>query len=184
MINKKVARRYSTALYQVASETKATARIKKDLAYLKKLIESSRDLKLFLATPIIIPDKKVKILELLVSKKVSKLMMKFLIMLTEKNRERFLYDICQDYNDLLNETNGIAEANIRTTIKLKDKEKKQLSDKLKAYTGKNIDASYTLDPSLKGGFVAQIDDTIIDASIARQLDLLYLQLKEGRFNEI
>ena len=179
MVNKKVARRYTLALYEIALDTKATGKIKNDLGYIQKVIGSSRELKLFLQSPIINTDKKIKIFELLFSKKVSALTVKFIKMLTEKGREGFLYDICLDYNNLLNEKNDIAEAVIRTSIKLTDKEKKQLEKKLISYTGKKIEANYTVDSSLKGGFVAHIDDTIIDASIARQLELLYLQLKEG-----
>jgi F-type H+-transporting ATPase subunit delta len=181
MINKKIARRYSLALYEIAVELKLSGKIKKDLVFIQNTIENSRELALFLSSPIIKPEKKQKILNLIFSKKINKLTIKFLNMLTEKNRERFLYDICSDFNELLNEKNNISEAKIKTAIKIDETEKKTLCKKLEAYTGKKINASYIVEPALKGGFVIQIDDTIIDASIARQLDLLNYQLKEGSF---
>lgn len=180
MINKKIARRYTLALYEIAAELKLTERIRKDMVLIQNAIEGSRELRLFLQSPIINSDKKIKILEMLFSRKVNDLTLKFLRMITVKNREKFIHDACQDYQALLNERNGIAEADIKTFIKLTDKEKKQLIEKLKSYTGKNISANYSIDPALKGGFVAQIGDTIIDASISRQLELLYIQLTEGR----
>jgi F-type H+-transporting ATPase subunit delta len=182
MINKKVARRYTLALYETAVQMKLKEKVRKDLVLIRNAIDGSRELKLFLHSPIISSEKKINILTLLFSKKVTPLTMKFIRMLAEKSREGFLYDICQDYCNLQNEKSGIAEAIIKTSIKLTDKEKKHLIDKLKSYTGKNIEAKYIVDPSLKGGFVAHIDDTIFDASIVRQLEILYLQLKEGRFN--
>jgi F-type H+-transporting ATPase subunit delta len=181
MINKKIARRYSLAIYEIAVGLKLAEKIKKDLLFVKNTIENSRELALFLRSPIINTDKKQKILALIFSKKISSLTIKFINMLTEKNRERFLYDICSDFHELMNEKNNISEAVIKTAVKINETEKKNLCKKLEAYTGKKIHAIYIVDPALKGGFVIQIDDTIIDASIARQLDLLNYQLRGGSF---
>ena len=59
---------------------------------------------------------------------------------------------------------------------------KHESEKLEAFSGKKIDAKFSVDPSIKGGFVANIDDTIIDASIKRQLELLYDNFRKGSFS--
>ncbi|HEY3249525.1 MAG TPA: F0F1 ATP synthase subunit delta, partial [Ignavibacteria bacterium] len=80
------------------------------------------------------------------------------------------------------EKRGIVEANITTAIELTNKEKKSIEDMLKQYTGKEINPHFVVDNSIKGGFVAQVEDKIIDASLQRQLELLMKKLVEGRFN--
>lgn len=182
MINKKVARRYTLALYGIAEELKLQDKLKNDFLLIKNTIESSRELKIFLKTPIINSQKKKQTLENIFQGKITELAIKFLDLLISKGRENLLYDIASDFNNLFNEKCGIVEANIKTAIELNSNERKNLESKLAEYTGKKIDASFTVDKSIKGGFIAQVHDTIIDASIKRQLELLYEQFKKGTFS--
>jgi F-type H+-transporting ATPase subunit delta len=181
MIKKKVARRYSLALYETASAMKISDKINTDLLGVIKSIEASRDLKVFLKTPIISPEKKKKVITELYSRKVNKLTLNFIELLIEKKRENYLYDICTDYVNLMNEKNGILVAKIRTAVALTGKDKKKFSEILKNYTGKDISAEYIVDKSIKGGIIAQFSDTIIDASIKRQLEILRKKMGEGSF---
>ncbi|MFI5211935.1 MAG: FoF1 ATP synthase subunit delta, partial [Ignavibacteria bacterium] len=73
-------------------------------------------------------------------------------------------------------------ARVKTAVEVTEKEKNSITAKLKQYTGKDITASYTVDPSIKGGFIAQVEDRIIDASILRQLELLKEKFAQGTFN--
>ena len=82
----------------------------------------------------------------------------------------------------MNERRGIIEAEIKTVVKIPDKGKRELIEKLRRYTGKEIKPVFKVDKSIKGGVVAQIKDTIIDASIKRQLELLREQLGKGSLN--
>jgi len=82
----------------------------------------------------------------------------------------------------VNEKQGIVLAKVKTAIDITDSEKKALIDKLKLYTGKDIKATFTVDPAIKGGFIASVDDRIIDASIVRQLELLKERFLMGSFN--
>jgi F-type H+-transporting ATPase subunit delta len=179
--NKKVSRRYSTALYEIASGNKITDALRNDCKLLIKIIEESKELKQFFQTPIINAGKKREVFKKIFDKKVNDLTLKFFDLLTEKKRENYLYDIASDFLNLLNEKEGIIQANIKTAVKISDDDKINLSAKLKDFTGKRIEANYSIDPSLKGGFIAQIDDTIIDGSIQRQLELLYNKFKKGSF---
>lgn len=182
MLNKKIARRYALALYGASEHAGSTSKVQKDFFNLKKTIEDSRELRLFLQTPIINSEKKSNVIEKLFSRKVNILTLKLLKLLCEKNRENFLYDITLDFLRLINEKKGLAEANVKTAIELSQKEKKLLTEKLRSYTGKSILASFSIDKSIKGGFVAQIEDTIIDASIIKQLELLHKQFKNASFS--
>lgn len=178
----KAARRYSTALYEVAEEMKLLNETEKDFSEIKKLIEGSREFRLFLQSPIISRVKKRQILSKILEDRLNELSLRFIDLISSKNRETILYDISRDYLELLNERRGIIEAEIKTVIEIPDKEKKALVEKLKKYTGKEIKPVFKLDKDIKGGFVAQIKDTIVDASIKRQLELLREQLNKGSLN--
>lgn len=178
----KAARRYTVALYEVAEEMKLLDETEKDFSAIKKAIEHSKELRAFLRSPVLNAMKKRTVLKEIFGSRINELSMKFIDLLCGNNREGILYDISSDYLNLLNESRGIAEAEIRTVIEIPDKEKKNLVEKLKRYTGKDIKPTFRIDKDIKGGFVAQIKDTIIDASIRRQLELLKEQFKRGSLN--
>lgn len=182
MTNLKVARKYNIALIQTAKELGLEENLKKDFIDIKNSIKSSRELSNFLTTPVIASEKKAEIIKALFNGKVNELTLKFLEFLCIKNRINILEIILDDFFKLMNEMHGIVDANIKTAIELNDEEKKQLTEKLKQFTGKKINAVYNIDKSIKGGFVAKIDDKIIDASIARQLELLRERFAKGSFN--
>jgi F-type H+-transporting ATPase subunit delta len=182
MSKKKVSRRYTLALFELTEELKLTDKIVKDFSDLIKSIENSKELALFLKTPIINSPKKGKVLDVMFKNRFNDLTIKFISILVKKERENLLYDICLDFLDLVNEKRGIVKAHIKTAINISDKEKKSLTEKIAKYSGKNVKADFTVDKTIKGGFVAQIDDKIIDASIIRQLQLLRIQFTEGNFS--
>lgn len=182
MTNRKVARKYNLALYFTAEETKSTNRVKQDLEDIKRSIANSKELSNFILTPVISAEKKTNVFQAMFSGKVDKLTLKFLEYLCEKNRINLLYDIADDFQMLVNEKQGIVLAKVKTAVDITDSEKKALVDKLKLYTGKEIKATFTVDPDIKGGFIASVDDKIIDASIIRQLELLKERFSMGSFN--
>ena len=182
MINRKVARKYNTALYLTAVEINAADAVKKDIEDIRKTITGSKELQNFILTPVVNPEKKAAVMKSIFEGKVNALTLKFLDFLCEKQRINILPDITEDYLDLVNEKEGVVKAFVKTAVDISDSEKSALNAKLKDYTGKEITATYTVDPSIKGGFIARVDDRIIDASIIRQLELLKERFTMGSFN--
>jgi len=182
MRNRKAARKYNLSLYLTAEELKVVDAVKKDIYDIKKTLDNSRELRNFVESPIVNQDKKSAVLNAVFSGKVNSLTMKFLLFLSDKGRINILNDIIDDFLYLVNEKQGIVLANVKTAVDISEKEKTSLTAKLKQYTGKDITAAYTVDPSIKGGFIAKIDDKIIDASILRQLELLKEKFLQGSFN--
>ena len=57
-------------------------------------------------------------------------------------------------------------------IDLSDDQKTRLAAALQTAVGKPVDVRVVIDPSVLGGLVAQVGDTVIDGSVRRRLDLL------------
>lgn len=182
MINKKVARKYNIALYLTAEEQNSVDKVKQDILDIKKSIQGSTELTNFILTPVISAEKKIDVFKALFEGKVEELTLRYLVFLCEKNRINLLKDIADDFLTLVNEKKGIVLAKVKTAIEITDSEKKFLADRLRQYTGKDIKATYSVDPAIKGGFIANVEDRIIDASIIRQLELLKEKFISGRLN--
>ena len=63
-------------------------------------------------------------------------------------------------------------AEVRSAIALSDDQKSRLAEALGRATGKQVEVKVVIDPSLKGGLVAQVGDTVIDGSVRRRLEKL------------
>ena len=63
-------------------------------------------------------------------------------------------------------------AEVRSAIALTDDQKSRLADALGKATGKQVEVKVIIDPSVQGGLVAQVGDTVIDGSVRRRLEQL------------
>ncbi|HMJ77421.1 MAG TPA: ATP synthase F1 subunit delta [Iamia sp.] len=65
-----------------------------------------------------------------------------------------------------------AVARVRSAIALSDEQTGRLADALGRATGKNVEVKVVVDPTVQGGLVAQVGDTVIDGSVRRRLEQL------------
>ena len=63
-------------------------------------------------------------------------------------------------------------AEVRTAVPLTDDQRDRLAKALEDATGKQVEVKVVVDPSVLGGIVAQVGDTVIDGSVRRRLDQL------------
>ena len=172
MKNVRVASRYAAALMMAAEENKSVDAIAGDMRMVGNLLEGSRELRAFVASPVIPANKKVLVMRELFGKVVGKEVLTFFLLLTEKRREDLLSDIIQQFNVLLDKRQGVVEATVRSVIAIQPEQEQLLKKRLEAYTAKIVRMRLGLDPSLKGGLVIQIGDTVLDGSVTHQLEVL------------
>ena len=181
MANIRIAKRYAKALIEIAEELKKLDRITQDVQLIDSMIRSSRDLQLFLKSPIIREDKKREIIqEIFADSRVDPIVLKFILLLVEKKREDLLHDIVKVYQELYDEKVGVVTAEVITALDLNGNERKKIEKKILELTGaKKVKAIYKVDPSILGGIIIKIGDTVYDASIKRRIQLLREQLIYG-----
>ena len=87
--------------------------------------------------------------------------------------------ISQQYNDLLDAHRGIERANVIAALPLGDEEQKAISGTLGEIVDRKVIIDVHVDPSIIGGFIARIRDTLIDGSIRQRLEALKERLVEA-----
>lgn len=135
-----------------------------------------------LASPVIAKDKKKAVLRDIFKKKVGELVLGYLEQIIVKGRENMLADILTQYFTLRDEQLGIVRVSVRTSVDFSAKQEKDLAKQLETMTKKKVEIVFSLDTSIKGGFVARVGDTVLDGSVKRQLEILKMKLKQGSFN--
>jgi len=63
-------------------------------------------------------------------------------------------------------------AEVRSAIALTEDQKSRLAEALGKATGKQVEVKVIIDPSIQGGVIAQVGDTVIDGSVRRRLEQL------------
>jgi F-type H+-transporting ATPase subunit delta len=175
----KAAYRYALALIGVAEETKALDAVNKDLAYVEALHKESSEFMSFLKSPVVNKEKKKSVFTELLSNKVSDVTLKFILLMTSRDREGILPEIIQQFYRLRDERLGILNVTVRTASKFSETQERSLVNQLEQSTKKKIRLHFVMDPSLKGGFTVQHEDTVWDASVRHQLDVLRLRFAAG-----
>ena len=168
-----VARRYATALADVAIERREEREVQNELDQWAKMIEAYPQLKEVFANPTIVYDHKRKVLEDLISRsRVRETTASFLRVLLKNQRLSQLREIVDRFGLVLDERGGMVAAHVTSARPIPEDLRNSLHETLTATTGRKVRLSFTTDESIIGGLVARIGSTIFDGSVQSQLDRL------------
>lgn len=182
MTDSKVAYRYASSLLETALENNTLDKVYNDLKLLIESFDKSGELKRAVESPVIKPELKFSVLQEIFSKKMDKETLKFIQFVIDKNREDTLYAIAEKFTDLRNEHLGIVELDVKTAFKFNDDQKQTLINKFEKLLKKTVNLNLVVDNSLIGGFIAKVGDTVYDASLKHQLELLKKKFAQGNFS--
>jgi F-type H+-transporting ATPase subunit delta len=176
MKNTRAARRYAVALMNVSVEQRAVDRVADDLQTIGATLAASRELRVMLTSPVISPIKKKAVFDALFAKRVGKEILTFAHLLIHKNREALLPDLIEEFRALLDDQRGLVNVDAATATPMTPAQEGRLQKELERYTGKKVQLRLATDPSVRGGLIVKIGDTVLDGSIRRQLVRLREQL--------
>jgi len=182
MTNLKVSHRYATSLIETAIEKNKLDKISSDMILLLDALNDNKALQLMLESPVIRPEIKNNILKEIFSSKFDTDSLNFLNFVIEKNRENLLYSIAERFLALRDDHLGIVSVTVTTAFKFGEDQIEKLQKKLEEILAKKIRLNLVVDESLVGGFIAKAGDTMYDASVRHQLELLKKQFLVSGFS--
>jgi F-type H+-transporting ATPase subunit delta len=120
-------------------------------------------------------EKKQSIVDDLIGGRASKVTVSLVNMLVGVNRIKDFGAITKRMMELAAEAEGHVVAEVRSAVELDDATKERLAAKLAAVTGRAVKLNVVIDPSVVGGLIAQVEDTLFDGSVRSRL----LELREA-----
>lgn len=168
----KAASRYARSLFMLASDRNEVDAVNKDMELIDKTIRASKDLGVVLKSPVIKPDKKIVIMNLIFGEKIGKTTKAFLELIIRKRREMYIEGIARQFVLLYLENNNIEEAIITTPHKIDDVFRRAIIGVIEKHTHHKVQLEERIDPDVIGGFILRFGDKQLDASIATELELL------------
>lgn len=100
-------------------------------------------------------------------------------LLRRKGRLSLGGSITSYFRELWDEERGIQRAVVRTAVALDDAASAAIAQQLAAATGKQIELTSEVDPSILGGAVIRIGDRLVDGSTRTRLSALRERLRQG-----
>jgi F-type H+-transporting ATPase subunit delta len=102
--------------------------------------------------------------------------------LTKKNREPLLPEIAAEFHQAYNVYKGIQKATITTTVAMDNATRAEIEAIVKKLSDKTqVEVVQKVDSSLIGGFVLNVGDKQIDASIKTKLKTLKVKFSENPY---
>ena len=177
--SKGVAKRYATALFDLASETDDISSLEKNVETLTQAIDESPDLNSLISSPIYSRDQQKNAIGAIAKKMgVSAVMINALSLMAEKRRLFVVPTFLSVLNDLISESKNEITAEVVSAQSLSKGQVEKLGKSLKNNFGKDVKINATVDPALIGGMVVKVGSRMIDTTIQAKLNSLQNTMKE------
>jgi F-type H+-transporting ATPase subunit delta len=163
---------YATALYAVANAEGQLDAVGDQLFAVGQAVDGNDELRNALGDPHLPVARRQQIVEDVLGDKMSDVTVGLVSMVVAAGRGRDLPVIVDALLKASSSEQGRQVAEIRSAIGLSDDQQTRLAAALKSATGHDVDVRVTVDPSIEGGIIARVGDTVIDGSVRHRLGQL------------
>jgi F-type H+-transporting ATPase subunit delta len=137
------------------------------------------ELRAVLRNPQVDPQAKADLLEQLLGE-ADPLVRNFLRLVAEKGRIREIEDIAREFERLMAVEERRLSVELTTAYALSDEEAQRILKQIEDASGRKVEATQKVDPSLIGGFVLQAGSMRVDASLRGRINRLRQELVTSR----
>jgi F-type H+-transporting ATPase subunit delta len=163
---------YASALLAVARTEGHLAEVEDELFRFARLLEGNDELRTTLTDAQLPVSRRQQIVEDLLGGRANPTTTALVSMVVGTGRSGALPAIIDELVKLSAAEGNREVAEVRSAVDLTDDQKQRLSAALEAKTGKKVELKVIIDPTVLGGLVAQVGDTVIDGSVKTRLQQL------------
>ena len=167
---------YARGLFEIARAEGTLDEVEDELFRFARSFETSDQLRSALSDELIPPAKRQAIIEDLLGSKATTTTTQLISMVVGSGRTRDLPAIVDNLVARASSAKNLEVAEVRTAVALTADQKDRLAAALTNATGKQVNLKVVVDPSVLGGIVATVGDTVIDGSVRTRIDQLKSRL--------
>jgi F-type H+-transporting ATPase subunit delta len=166
---------YAEAFLVIAQAEGQLERVEDELFRIARVFEANDALRMSLTDAVLPVERRVGIVEDLLGAKAAPLTTAMVSFLVGAGRARDLPAVADAFVARAAEYRQEAVGEVRSAIPLSADQQARLAQALGQATGKRVTVKVVVDPSVLGGLIARVGDTVIDGSVRSRLD----QMKES-----
>jgi F-type H+-transporting ATPase subunit delta len=163
---------YADAAFAIALAEGDLAEVEDELFRLGRVLESSDELRSALTDQHVPVSRRQQIIEDLLDGKATQTTLAIVSMIVGAGRAADLVKIANELVQRTASNSGQAVAEVRSAVALTDEQLAELTAALKARTNMDIMVKNIVDPSVMGGLVTQIGDSVLDGTVRTRLNQL------------
>lgn len=172
-----VVKPYAKALFDAGLELNKLKEFSQDMRFVENIFKSEDQLIQILGHPHINKIEKKELIKTIFGNNISGQSINFLYILIDKRREKGLFQIIDEFDDLYDDYSGILRVIAVTAIPMEDKSIAKLTEVLKIKTNKKIILTNEVDASILGGVLLKLENKFIDSTILSQLKSMESYIK-------
>lgn len=175
-----VSRNYAEALLALAKKADNREGFGVMIRDVATAITQDPTIKLFLESPRVSYEDKNEILSKAFGDRVPRLFLRFLQTMVHNRRQMMIPDIAREYAQLLDEEEGRVHAEVTLARAVDAAEESRIGEQLSRVLGKKVNPQMTVDPSIMGGIIVKVGNTVMDGSVRRRLGKLASRMRAAR----
>jgi F-type H+-transporting ATPase subunit delta len=166
---------YAQSLLDAAKEQGRLAQVREEFGDFAAAVVASPELRGLLRNPQIVPPAKQDALDALLDG-ADPIFRNFLRLLGEKNRIDQVEEVHEEFERLIAREERVLRLELTTAIELSDEEAAEIAEKIGQASGRRVETTRSVDPSIIGGIVVQAGSLRVDASVRGRLNQLRQEL--------
>ncbi len=174
-----IARNYADALLALARRADDTVGWGRLIGDVAAAVERDERLFRFLEAPQIDAGQKKAVFARALADRAPRLFVLFIEKLIDNRRQMLLPAVAVEYNNLLDEASGRVHAHVTVSRDIGDAGRDSIAAQLSRSLGKEVIPHVVINPTILGGVVVRVGDTVMDGSVRRRLSTLRRQMLKG-----
>lgn len=171
-----ISSRYAKAIYQFAAERGDETRLNEEMKMLSGQFIALPELNKVLENPIVSLEEKIKLLIVAVGEPVSETCKNVLRVVVGNGRARYMQHIALVYDLVYRKEKNIVLVKLTTVSPATEEEKKSMVELISNGKIEQVDFATKTDADIIGGFILEVEDLRLDASVRNQLNTMKLEL--------
>ncbi len=171
---------YARSLFDAAKQASKLDVLREQLGQFADAVDKNRELQVFFFSPYFSTKEKQEALHRLLVDADAQLV-NFLELLIENHRMPVIFRIRRTIEQLWEQENRELPVEITSAIELDDATTDSVAQRIGESTGQRVMLTTRVDPSIIGGIVVRVGNSILDASIRTRLEQLRRPVAQGAF---
>ncbi len=170
-----IAQVYARSLFEVAQQQGKLDLVREQLGQVADAIDENREMRLFLFSPYFSTQEKRDGLRRAIDG-ADPAVANFLELLLDNHRMPVIARVRREYDRLWDLANDLLPVVVTSAVELDEAVVQRIGDEIGRQTGRRVELTKQVDPSIVGGFVVRVGNAILDASIRNRLERLRKQV--------
>jgi F-type H+-transporting ATPase subunit delta len=173
-----ISKRYAKALYEHASDMNEETQLYHRMQVLETVWRKIPNVKISLKSPMVPMEEKIRLLKNATGENTEQSYLDFVDLVTTNHRLSSLFMIALSYRTIYRQHKHISVVHLVSAKKLPTEALERIRLFTERETHGKVEFSNHIDPAIDGGFIFQLNDLRIDASVKGQLDRISRKLAQ------